>query len=97
MKFLSCRPFSGLLFLHVHRETVALVNELREESDQFQFLHVSCLANLKESVCLILAKVSDMRISIPLIPLLCFIRSRCLILLLFLKKKLEGVIVLLCV
>ena len=34
--------------------------------DQFRFLHATCLANLKGSVGLILAKPSAMRISIPL-------------------------------
>jgi hypothetical protein len=72
-----------LLFFHAHRKTSALDNELSEESDQFRFLHVVCLVNLKGSVGLILTKVSDMRISIPLdlssrsfIPLSRFIRSR---------------------
>ena len=76
--------FSRLLFLHTHREASALSNELPEESDQFRFLRAACLANIKGSVGLILAKTSDMRISIPLdlssrpfIPLPCFIRSRC--------------------
>ena len=76
--------FSRLLFLHAHREASALANELPEESDQFRFLHAACLANIKGSVGLILAKASAMRISIPLdlssrpfIPLPCFIRSRC--------------------
>ena len=75
--------FSRLLFLHSHREASALVNELPEESDQFRFLRSACLANLKGSLGLILAKSSDMRISIPLdlssrsfIPLPLFIRSR---------------------
>ena len=75
--------FSRLLFLHAHREASALANELPEESDQFRFLHTSCLANIKGSVGLILAKTSVMRISIPLdsssrsfIPLPRFIRSR---------------------
>ena len=75
--------FSLLLFLHVHRETSVLANELPEESDQFRFLRAACLANIKGSVGLILAKVSDMRISIPFdlsvrsfIPVPCFIRSR---------------------
>ena len=75
--------FSRLLFLHAHREASALANELPEESDQFRFLRAACLANIKGSVGLILAKDSDMRISIPLdlssrsfIPLPCFIRSR---------------------
>jgi len=74
--------FSRLLFLHAHREASALSHELPEESDQFRFLRAACLANIKGSVGLILAKASAMRISIPLdlssrpfIPLLCFIRS----------------------
>jgi hypothetical protein len=61
----------------------ALTNELSEESDQFRFLRAACLANIEGSVGLILAKASDMRISIPLdlssrpfIPLPRFIRSR---------------------
>jgi hypothetical protein len=76
--------FIRLLFLHAHREASALANELPEESDQLRFLRAACLDNLKGSVGLILAKASDMRISIPLdlssrsfIPLPCFIRSRC--------------------
>ena len=75
--------FSRLLFLHTHRESSALANEIPEESEQFRFLHASCFANIKGSVGLILAKASAMRISIPLdlssgpfIPLPCFIRSR---------------------
>ena len=58
--------FSLLLFLHSHREASPLVNELPEESDQFRFLRTACLANIKGSVGLILAKASVMRISIPL-------------------------------
>ena len=58
--------FSRLLFLHVHHEASAPGNELSEESDQFCFLHTACLANIKGSVGLILAKASVMRISIPL-------------------------------
>jgi hypothetical protein len=61
--------FSRLLFLHAHREVSDLTNELPEESDQFRFLHVACLANLnfkfalqnlilKGSLDLILAKAS---------------------------------------
>jgi hypothetical protein len=75
--------FIRLLFLHTHRETSALTNELSEESDQFRFLHSSCFVNLKGVVGLIMAKSSDIRISIPLdlssrscVPLPCFIRSR---------------------
>ena len=61
----------------------ALTNELPDESDQFRFLRVVCLTNLKGSVGLISVKVSVMRISITLdlssrsfIPLPRFIRSR---------------------
>ena len=60
----------------------SVINELPEESDQFRFLRTSCFANLKVAVGLIMAKASDMRISIPLdllsrsfIPLPRFIRS----------------------
>ncbi len=74
---------SHLLFLHTHREVSALVNEIPEESEQFRFLRAACYANIKGSVGLILAKASDMRISIPFdlssrsfIPLPCFMRSR---------------------
>jgi hypothetical protein len=58
--------FNSLLFLHDHREESALINELPEESDQFRFLHNTCLTNLKGSVWLILSKTSIMKISIPL-------------------------------
>jgi hypothetical protein len=58
--------FSRLLFLHDHREGSTLTNEIPEEWDQFRFLRAACYANIKGSVGLILAKVSDMRISIPL-------------------------------
>ena len=58
--------FICLLFLHAHREASALANELSEESDQFHFLRASCFANLKGVVGLIMAKASDMWISIPL-------------------------------
>ncbi len=75
--------FSRLLFLHTHRETSALVNEIPEESEQFRFLRAACFTNIKGSVGLILPKESVMRISIPLdlssrpfIPLPCFMRSR---------------------
>jgi hypothetical protein len=75
--------FSLLLFLHANREASALANDIPEESDQFRFLRAACYANIKGSVGLILAKTSDMWISIPLdlssrpfIPLPCFIRSR---------------------
>jgi len=75
--------FIRLLLLHAHREASALANELPEDSDQFRFLRAACLANLKGSVDLILAKASAMRISIPLdlssrpfTPLPRFIRAR---------------------
>ena len=69
--------FIRLIFLHTHRESSVLTNELTEESDQIRF------TNLKGVVGLIMVKPSVMRISIPLdlssrsfIPLPCFIRSR---------------------
>ncbi len=75
--------FLRLLFLHAHREASALTNEIPEESGHFRFLRAACLANIKGSVRLILAKASVMRISIPLdlssrpfMPLPCLIRSR---------------------
>jgi hypothetical protein len=75
--------FLRLLFLNAHREASALANDIPEETGQFRFLRAACLANIKGSVGLILAKSSDMRISIPLdsssrpfIPLPRFIRSR---------------------
>ncbi len=58
--------FLRLLFLHVHREVSALANDLPEESSHFRFLRDACLANIKWSVGLFLAKASAMRISIPL-------------------------------
>jgi hypothetical protein len=77
--------FNRLLFLHDHRETSVLANEIivPERSGQSRFLRTVCLTNIKGSVGLILTKVSVMRISIrldlsfrPFIPLPCFIRSR---------------------
>ncbi len=75
--------FVRLLFLHAHREASALAGELQEESDQFRFLHATCLANLKSSVGLILAKAWEMRVTIPIdlsmqpfIPLPRFFHSR---------------------
>ena len=75
--------FLRLLFLHAHREALALANDIPEEFGHFRFLRAACLANIKGSVGLILAKTSAMRISIPLdlssrpfIPLPCFIHSR---------------------
>ncbi len=58
--------FLRLLFLHAHRESSALANDIPEESGHFRFLRAVCLANIKGSVGLILAKESSMRISIPL-------------------------------
>jgi hypothetical protein len=57
--------FSRLLLLHTNREASALTNEIPEESDQFRFFRDSCYVNIKGSVDFILAKASDMRISIP--------------------------------
>jgi hypothetical protein len=57
-----CDDFSRLLFLHAHRETLVLTNELPEESGQFRFLHTACLANLKGSVGLILTIASKLRL-----------------------------------
>ncbi len=75
--------FLRLLFLDAHREASALSNDIPEESGHFRFLRTTCLANIKGSVGLILAKASAMRISIPLdlssrpfIPPPCFLRSR---------------------
>jgi hypothetical protein len=39
--------FSLLLFLHSHRETSVLSNEIPEESEQFRFLRADCYANIK--------------------------------------------------
>ncbi len=58
--------FSRLLFLYTKREASTLVNEIPEESDQFRFFRVVCYTNIKGSLGLILAKTSDMRISIPI-------------------------------
>ena len=58
--------FIRLFLLYVHREEFALDHELSEESDQFRFLHTTCLTNLKGSVGLIMSKTTDMWISIPL-------------------------------
>ena len=57
--------FLRLLFLYAHREASALANDIPEESGHFRFLNATCLANIKGSVGLILAKASVMRISIP--------------------------------
>ena len=67
--------FIRLLFCQTLRETSVLANELSEESDQFRFLRVSCFANLKGTVGLIMAKTSAMRSSRSFIPLPRFIRS----------------------
>jgi hypothetical protein len=45
--------WTGLYFLHAHGETSVLAGELPEESDQFRFLRVTHLTNLKGSVGLI--------------------------------------------
>jgi hypothetical protein len=58
--------FLCLLFLHPHRETSVLPNEIPEVSGQFRFLRSPYLTNIKGLVRLILSKVSDMRISIPI-------------------------------
>ena len=75
--------FLRLLFLHAHREASTLSDDIPEESGHFRFLRAACLANIKGSVGLILAKASGMRISIPLdlssrtfIPLQILILSR---------------------
>ena len=75
--------FVRLLFLHAKREASILVGELPEESDQFRFLRAARLATLKGTVGLILAKVSAMRVTIPIdlstrpfIPLSRFFNSR---------------------
>ncbi len=57
--------FLRLVFLYTHREASALVNDI-PESGHFRFPRTACLANIKGSVGLILAKASDMRISISL-------------------------------
>jgi hypothetical protein len=44
------------IHLYVPRETSTLTNELPEESDQFRFLQVTCLANLKGSVVIFWVK-----------------------------------------
>ena len=74
--------YTSCFFILINREVSTLDNELPEESDQLRFLRASCLSNLMGSVGLILSKVSDIRISIPIdllsrlfIPLPCFIRS----------------------
>ncbi len=56
--------FIRLLFLYTHRETSTLANELSKESDQFCFLRVSCFANLKVAVGLIMTKSSAIATSI---------------------------------
>jgi hypothetical protein len=50
----------------LHREVSILSGELPEESEHFRFLRASRLANLKGSVCLILAKASPMWVTIPI-------------------------------
>ncbi len=58
--------FLRRLFLHVHRDVSDLTGELPEESAQFRFIRAVCLANLKVSIGLMLAKASVMRVTIPL-------------------------------
>ncbi len=58
--------FVRLLFLHTYREASILAGELPEESDQFRFLRSVRLANLKDSVGLILVTDSGMRVTISL-------------------------------
>ena len=50
-----------MLFFHAHREASALATQLPEEPDQFR---AACLANLKGSVGLILAKALATTVSI---------------------------------
>ena len=75
--------FSRLLWFHTNWEGNALEGELTEESAQFRFIRAACLTNLKGSIGLMLAKVSVMRVTIPLdlstrsfIPLPRFIHTR---------------------
>ena len=68
-------------FLHAHRDVSALAGELSEESDQFRFIRVACLTNLKGSIGLMLAKTSWVTIPLDLsirsfIPLPRFIHTR---------------------
>ena len=63
IKNLTVRTMMTLVvyyFLHTHRESLTLSNELPEESNQFRFLHPPSLANLKGSLGLIMTKVSAM-------------------------------------
>ena len=41
--------FLRLIFLHTHRETSVLSNDIPEESGHFRFLHGTCLVNIKSS------------------------------------------------
>ncbi len=79
--------FTRLIFLHAHREASILAGELPEESEQFCFLRVVRLVNLKVSVTvgLICAKTFPIRVTtmIPIdlstrsfIPLPRFFNSR---------------------
>ena len=79
----GCMTTLSVCYFCSHREVSALANELPQESDKFRFLRASCFAILKGVVGLIVAKESDMRISIPLdlscrpfVPLPSFLRSR---------------------
>ena len=69
--------------MDAHRDSSASAGELPEESAQFRFIRDACLSNLKGSIGLMLAKASDMRVTIPLdlstrsfIPLPRFIHTR---------------------
>ena len=42
--------FLRLLFLDTRRESLALPNDIPEESGHFRFLRAPCLANIKGSV-----------------------------------------------
>jgi hypothetical protein len=65
----SCRfydDFLCFLFFSSSSEVSTLTGELPEESDQFRFLHTTCLTNLRDSVGLILTKDSTIGVTIPL-------------------------------
>jgi hypothetical protein len=57
--------FARLLFLHAHREASILAGTLPEESEHFRFLRASRLANLKDSVSLILTKTLQCGLLFP--------------------------------
>ncbi len=68
--------FPRLFFLHEYRETSILDGGLPEESEQFRFLRVSRLTNLKGSVGLILTRDSAILSTWSFIPLPRFFNSR---------------------